>query len=332
MAAFLAMGLTGNDIKFTIGNSISSGFYPKMEHVIFLFYLISLSTGILSIGISTGIYLHYRREPILFYIFFHISLALIIISLSITRYLALHETLYFTKLFSPVDVLAFAGLIMVMVVLPRFLHSLIARPYSKLRKILFPALAFVQAVIILLSGFYGFEDGLIIYLSFPFIFVFVYCLVLISVSIGRIGNRILRNGIIFFFVLSLLYFPLNILETIREKYPFFDFSYEFELFTLPLYFFALNLFSIIFALLFFNQPAFLEKGRVTTHFRKSYQISKRESEIIECIVSGMKNEDIADKLFISIKTVNNHIYNIFQKTAVKNRVQLANLLNTNRQQ
>ncbi len=300
-----------------------------MEHYNFLFYLISLSTGILSVGISTGIYLHYRKKPILYYILFLVSLILIIISLSITRYLALLRMLYFTRLFSPVETLGFLGLIMVMIILPRFLHSLIARPYSKLKSLLFPGLAFIQAIIIFFSRLYELEERLIIYFSIPFVFVFLYCLVFIGMSIGKIGNRILKNGIIVFFILSLLYFPLNILEMIRERYTFLNISYRFELFTLPLYFFALNLFSIIFALLFFNQPAFIEKGRVTDYFQRSYGISIRESEIIENIVSGMKNEDIADKLYISTKTVNNHIYNIFQKTGVKNRVQLVNLITTN---
>ena len=303
-----------------------------VDHYNFLFYLISLSTGVLSIGISTGIYLHYRREPILYYILFLVSLALIIVSLSITRYLAILRMAYFTRIFSPVEVLGFAGLIMVMVVLPRFLHSLMARPYSNLKRILFPGLALTQAMIILFSGFYELEERLIIYLSFPFIFVFLYCLIFMGTSIGKIGNRTLKNGIIVFFILSLLYFPLNLIEMIRDRYPFFNLSYHFELFTLPLYFFALNLFSIIFGILFFNQPAFIEKGRVTDYFQRSYHISSRESEIIEHLVSGLKSEDIADKLFISKRTVNNHIYNIFQKTGVKNRVQLVNLLITNRLQ
>ena len=301
-----------------------------MEHYIFLFYLVSLLTGILSIGISTGIYLHYRRQPIFNYILFLISLTIVIVALSITRYLAILRVPYFTRFFSPVDVLGIIGLVMVMVILPRFLHSLIARPYSRLKKLLFPGLALLQAILIFFTGLYELNEQFLLLLSLPFISVFLYCLVFTSTSIGKIGNRMLKIGIIIFFVLSLLYFPLNIIETIRERFSSINISYHFELFTLPLYFFALNLFSIIFAVLFFNQPAYIEKGKVTEHFQRSYKISKRESEIIECIVSGLKNEHIADRLFISSKTVNNHIYNIFQKTGVKNRVQLVNLLITNR--
>jgi DNA-binding CsgD family transcriptional regulator len=298
-----------------------------MEQYTFFFYLVSLSTGILSIGISTGIYLHYRRKALLYYILFLVSLSLIITSLSIVRFRAFVSASYFTRLFSPTDILGFTGLLMVMAVLPPFLHSLIARPYPAAKRIAFPALVVVQAVLIAFAGMY---DRFSIFLAIPFVSVFVYCLVLIGVSFKKIGNRTLRSGVAVFFALSLSYFPVNIIEMIRDRYPAINLPEGFELFTLPLYFFALNLFSIAFAVFFFNRPAYFEGSEITGHFRKRFGISQRESEIIDAIVAGLKSEEIADKLFISTKTVNNHVYNIFQKTGVKTRVQLVNLLMTSR--
>jgi DNA-binding CsgD family transcriptional regulator len=59
---------------------------------------------------------------------------------------------------------------------------------------------------------------------------------------------------------------------------------------------------------------------------KRYEISKREAEIIELICKGMTNQEISDALFISLQTVKDHVYRIFLKTGVKNRVQLTNLI------
>ena len=59
---------------------------------------------------------------------------------------------------------------------------------------------------------------------------------------------------------------------------------------------------------------------------EKYEISKREAEIIELICKGMSNQEIGDSLFISLQTVKDHIYRIFLKTGVKNRVQLTNLI------
>jgi DNA-binding CsgD family transcriptional regulator len=56
-----------------------------------------------------------------------------------------------------------------------------------------------------------------------------------------------------------------------------------------------------------------------------YGVSRREQEIIRHLRLGRSNEEIAERLFISTRTVKGHLYRIFQKTKVKNRVQLANL-------
>jgi len=62
-------------------------------------------------------------------------------------------------------------------------------------------------------------------------------------------------------------------------------------------------------------------------FAKKYKITKRETEVIELICQGKTNKEIADQLFISVETVKDHNYKIFQKTGVKNRTQLVNLVN-----
>ncbi len=66
-------------------------------------------------------------------------------------------------------------------------------------------------------------------------------------------------------------------------------------------------------------------SRINEERITEYQITAREKQIIEMILLGRSNKEIGDKLFISRKTVDNHIYRIFQKTAVKNRVELLNL-------
>ncbi|GEM_PF-1401348 len=56
-----------------------------------------------------------------------------------------------------------------------------------------------------------------------------------------------------------------------------------------------------------------------------FGISKREQEVIRLICRGLTNQEIADALFISLKTVKDHNYHIFQKTGVRNRVELVQL-------
>jgi DNA-binding NarL/FixJ family response regulator/two-component sensor histidine kinase len=59
---------------------------------------------------------------------------------------------------------------------------------------------------------------------------------------------------------------------------------------------------------------------------KSFQLTSREMEIAHLIVKGESTKSIAEQLFISENTVNKHIQNIFEKTSVTSRLELANKL------
>ena len=53
-------------------------------------------------------------------------------------------------------------------------------------------------------------------------------------------------------------------------------------------------------------------------------LSPREVEIIELVAEGLTNQEIAGRLTISKRTVDNHVSNVFTKTGSKNRVALLN--------
>lgn len=63
-------------------------------------------------------------------------------------------------------------------------------------------------------------------------------------------------------------------------------------------------------------------------FVQRYNISPRECEIITMMERGYSNSKLAEALFISTRTVKNHVYHIYQKTGAKNKVQLINLVRT----
>lgn len=51
-------------------------------------------------------------------------------------------------------------------------------------------------------------------------------------------------------------------------------------------------------------------------------LSEREMQVMLMITSGMTVQDIADRLFLSSKTINGYRYRIFEKLAIKNDVEL----------
>lgn len=57
---------------------------------------------------------------------------------------------------------------------------------------------------------------------------------------------------------------------------------------------------------------------------ESINLTKREKEILSFLLAGKTNKEVALILDISLNTVNNHVANIYDKSGVKNRVELVN--------
>lgn len=56
---------------------------------------------------------------------------------------------------------------------------------------------------------------------------------------------------------------------------------------------------------------------------KINSLTNREYEVLVLIAEGLNNKDIAERLYISEKTVKNHVSNIFKKLDLNDRVQAA---------
>jgi len=74
----------------------------------------------------------------------------------------------------------------------------------------------------------------------------------------------------------------------------------------------------------------LDRASITVNkslnnFAKTYGLTSRESEILSLINKGLSNQEISDKVVISVSTVKKHIYNIYNKTGVSSRGQLISL-------
>ena len=68
-----------------------------------------------------------------------------------------------------------------------------------------------------------------------------------------------------------------------------------------------------------NEAIIPEEG-----IKKKYDLSKREYEVIEQLIQGMTNKEIASHLYVSESTIKTHLSNIYTKLEVSNRVQAIN--------
>lgn len=60
--------------------------------------------------------------------------------------------------------------------------------------------------------------------------------------------------------------------------------------------------------------------------REEYDLTEREKELVALIYEGRSNAEIAEALFISESTVKTHIYNIFKKMKIKNRMSVMRIV------
>jgi DNA-binding CsgD family transcriptional regulator len=66
-------------------------------------------------------------------------------------------------------------------------------------------------------------------------------------------------------------------------------------------------------------------GRELDRWLETRNLSPREREIAARVLEGKSNQAIEKELFIGRRTVESHLYNIYRKLGVKNRLQLARL-------
>jgi len=122
-----------------------------------------------------------------------------------------------------------------------------------------------------------------------------------------------RTILIYGISLALLVF---LLEYVEYKVRIRDLSAEFYITVLALLFTALGIWV---------GRTLNARSRIS--FTKNTQalvylgISERELEVLELVAQGLSNQQIADRLFVSINTVKTHLSRLYEKLEVKRRTE-----------
>ena len=74
------------------------------------------------------------------------------------------------------------------------------------------------------------------------------------------------------------------------------------------------------------QPLWTQEGGLSAKFCERYSLTDREKEIVEVMMKGKSNKEIADTVLISLRTVGNYLQNVYKKTGVPNRFALYSLI------
>lgn len=155
----------------------------------------------------------------------------------------------------------------------------------------------------------------------------LYALIFAYAGSRHIENskeKLLARGIIIYYLFSFFLFftwntshvPLNIKVSVLAR-SLFGLAYN----LLPLIILNIVLHSV------YKSPI-IGPGRAGSLdcWLKEHKVSPREGEIIQLVLNGKSNRSIEKELFISRRTVESHLYNVYKKLGVKNRMQLMRLV------
>lgn len=136
-------------------------------------------------------------------------------------------------------------------------------------------------------------------------------------------------------ILLYIFIPLMILDIFIEKIPGIGQHFPYGILSVPLFYISLNAllishgFKPFISLFKFTADETSSKTPVDTcfdNFIVQYGITPREKEVILLMLKGLSYQKISETLFISLPTTKSHIYNVYQKTGVKNKIELMNLM------
>jgi DNA-binding CsgD family transcriptional regulator len=285
-------------------------------------YVITLISAAFSLGGLTNLVLLHRTAVLRSMLLFLLSLFLISLSFYLNPggdQAGAVESIAW--------LLSLSGSALNVAVLPALVSSLTALPIGKPFRV---AHAIWTGLFIL--------GGLLIFLAPALLFIQSVVMIMqlssIAAGVGVLTWRLrsIRNswwyrGLVQFVILSGLFLLLLGLDMAITLVPIPAFS-ALDRFSLPVYLIAINVGSFFFSVRYLSRGPLVSGSELTGDCISFYQLTPREAELITIVMEGASNKEIAERLFISAKTVENHLYNVYQKFDVGSRTQLIHVLQT----
>jgi DNA-binding CsgD family transcriptional regulator len=274
-----------------------------------LLWLAAYSGCLLHILLFALIYYKYRDKTELRFLCVLINVLVVTAIIMI-----LNQTAGNAKIF---NLILANSLLSFFVTVPLFIYkeNAVEKKYYFLMPLVVLAAAFVYNFFILINY------TAIAFLPTPVFFIILYIPVFLKKPNGPAKNRnsreLEKTGIIMAIITVVFTFAAFPLSKLAVKIPWL-FSIHFAVFTLA-----------------YQIPGFFYcKNRLRQSSKATglAQLTKREKEVAEEICRGLKYEEIADKLCVSLSAVKKHAYHIYRKLDIKNNRELMLRLNAPRDQ
>jgi len=306
-----------------------------MKHIILLYFIISFVVNIFAVMLTIFLYIKYKFNIILYYLFF----ILLLIFNFLVNTLNFYRLSFIVNNTEDYNIIYFylkiIGQTLSYFFIPLFFINFFGLPFNIKKKIIFLILSITGFLFILVFSFFklDYEQSIkilkksIMFFSLVRLLIIIYIILLWLINKKKIKGYVINLFTKAIIITTILVFPFIILGVFFHKFSFYLDGRLISIPHLGIFIFIWNLISIIFTAWFFLNRVNMNKAEENLKIlEKNFGITNREKEIILMVSKGYSNKEICDKLFISLPTVKTHLKNIYQKTNIKNRVKLVNLL------
>ena len=312
-------------------------------YILLILYLIAFIIGFSTIIYSIIYYVIERITWLKYYIIFLsvFGFLLLIRAVKLISFLAVPSFLS-NEIFNTLYLFILSvSMSLMLYFIPAFLYRFLGLKWAVKENVEYLILSVVFFVLSILGILLHFNFYIIanriFYLSILYLFI-----------LGFINYKNLKDGTIKFIVkilglITIFIYPILVYQLIILNKNTFDIG-SIDI-TLILFYIWWNLVMLGYLLWYFisiikNKNMFVNKELIKSNssnikekeiinkpqLKKEEEINltKREKEILFYLLSGKTNKEVSIILKISLNTVNNHVANIYDKSGVKNRVELVN--------
>ena len=308
-----------------------------MKHLIFLVHIISFFSGIINLIIARFICLKEQIEWIKTYIFFMGALTALVLAQTITSY-NLVNIVDFAILTIVLNMISYSATAVMIYEMPKLIYQLIQKEWLKGK--LFGTLSVLQIIYLLMYYMTPYKPQINFIASGSLFSVLLYSVILVVKHYKDKTHLALQKEFKYFMFATIICIPYMYLDTKTEQIVFLNKYFPYGLLSLPIYYLLCNLISIHFEMRYIKSntlhleetiekdenPNKDESSNEWEVFYEKYHITNREQEIMRLLIKGESYTEIAQHLVISGTTVKTHVHHIYQKTGVKNKIQLIQLV------
>jgi DNA-binding CsgD family transcriptional regulator len=295
-----------------------------------LYSIVSLLLGISAIAVILILFLKARNSRLVAHLVSSLFLSALMVVLCFNLYNK--KTGQFPALLKVMtDCIPFAccGLVYSW---PKMFNPAIKTPWTRGAELFFTISAGLMAVYFAIFGYTPYAGFMVIALFADLSLALLYLSLNVLLRRGRPSKggalRHYERAIRFISALSLLLFPaLLAIDFYRGFIPFIARAVPKGLHVLPAFYLLASIGALIGSAREILEPGIsVAPATPSEDFVKKYKLTKREAEIIPFLLEFLSYRQIGEKLYVSVGTVRTHLIHIYQKTGVKSRLGLLQMI------